>query len=192
VDSKKSLFEMLLSQSDSLIRERMLTLVVNETKLLKTTILEELKKYEKKNQLLQGISIVDYLAEGEILAKEVDKFDEFRWKTNELIGLKTGFPFFDENMDGLQIGLHEVGGKWNVGKSSFILNLALHLLEDENNPLFNRAVSGEFPSGSTVKPVFAAAALEEGIISENTTFISNGGVRVSQWFFQIGKLEGMA
>jgi len=133
VDSKNSLFEMLLSQSDSLVRERMLTLVVNETKLLKTTILEDLKKYEKKNQLLQGISIVDYLAEGEILAKEVDKFDEFRWKTNELIGLKTGFHFFDENMDGLQIGLHEVGGKWNVGKSSFILNLALNLLENENN-----------------------------------------------------------
>ncbi len=64
------------------------------------------------------------------------------------------------------------------------------LLEDENNPLFNRAVSGEFPSGSTVKPVFAAAALEEGIISENTTFISNGGVRVSQWFFPDWKAGG--
>ena len=39
-------------------------------------------------------------------------------------------------------------------------------LEDPNKPLFNRTVSGEFPSGSTIKMIFAAAALEEEIITE--------------------------
>jgi len=57
------------------------------------------------------------------------------------------------------------------------------LLNDPDKPLFNRAVSGEFPSGSTIKPLWAAAALEEGIINENTTFLSTGGLRIGEWFF---------
>jgi penicillin-binding protein 2 len=57
------------------------------------------------------------------------------------------------------------------------------LIEDADKPLFNRAVSGEYPSGSVIKPVIAAAALEEGIISEHTSILSTGGLRISQWFF---------
>ncbi|PIR94015.1 penicillin-binding protein 2 [Candidatus Falkowbacteria bacterium CG10_big_fil_rev_8_21_14_0_10_39_11] len=57
------------------------------------------------------------------------------------------------------------------------------LLEDENKPLFNRAISGEYPSGSTFKPAVAAAALQEGIITASTTFLSTGGIRIYEWFF---------
>lgn len=63
-------------------------------------------------------------------------------------------------------------------------------LEDENNPLFNRAISGEMPSGSTIKPVVAAAALQEKVISENTSFLSNGGIRIGQWYFPDWKAGG--
>jgi len=44
------------------------------------------------------------------------------------------------------------------------------LISHEDNFLFNRAISGEYPSGSTIKPVIAVAALQEGVISENTSF----------------------
>lgn len=54
---------------------------------------------------------------------------------------------------------------------------------NEDHPLFNRAISGTYPSGSTIKPVIAAAALQEGIITPQTTFLSNGGLRIGQWFF---------
>jgi penicillin-binding protein 2 len=57
------------------------------------------------------------------------------------------------------------------------------LITDPNKPMYNRVVSGEYPSGSTIKPVVAAAALQEGIVSEHTSFISNGGIRIGQWFF---------
>ena len=57
------------------------------------------------------------------------------------------------------------------------------LLSNPDRPLFNRAVSGEFPSGSTIKPVMAAAALQEGIINKHTAVLSTGGVSVGQWFF---------
>jgi len=56
-------------------------------------------------------------------------------------------------------------------------------IEDERRPLFNRAIAGNFPSGSVVKPAIAAAALQEGIATANTSFLSNGGLQVSRWFF---------
>ncbi|MFZ5365593.1 MAG: penicillin-binding protein 2 [Patescibacteria group bacterium] len=57
------------------------------------------------------------------------------------------------------------------------------LIENPDNPLFNLAIKGEYPSGSTIKPVIASAALEEGIVTENTSFLSTGGLRIGQWFF---------
>jgi len=58
-----------------------------------------------------------------------------------------------------------------------------NLINDPAQPLFPRAISGEYPSGSTFKPVVAAAALSEGIITEHTTFLSTGGIAILQWFF---------
>ncbi|MFA5024738.1 MAG: penicillin-binding protein 2, partial [Patescibacteria group bacterium] len=63
-------------------------------------------------------------------------------------------------------------------------------LEDINQPLFNRAVSGEFPSGSTIKPIFAAGALQEKVITEVTSFLSTGGLRIGEWFFPDWKTGG--
>ncbi|MDD5168175.1 MAG: penicillin-binding protein 2, partial [Syntrophales bacterium] len=42
------------------------------------------------------------------------------------------------------------------------------------HPMENRAVSGQYPPGSTYKVVVAAAALEEGIITPDTKFFCNG------------------
>lgn len=64
------------------------------------------------------------------------------------------------------------------------------LADDPDNPLFNRSVSGEYPSGSVIKPVMAAAALEEGIINENTTVNSTGGIRIKEWYFPDWKAGG--
>jgi penicillin-binding protein 2 len=65
-----------------------------------------------------------------------------------------------------------------------------HLLNQPDHLLFNRAVSGEYPSGSTIKPVIASAALEEGIINENTAILSAGGIRIGEWFFPDWKAGG--
>jgi penicillin-binding protein 2 len=57
------------------------------------------------------------------------------------------------------------------------------LLNDPNAPLFPRASSGEYPSGSTIKPFFAAAALTEKIITPETSFLSVGGLTLGDRFF---------
>jgi len=39
------------------------------------------------------------------------------------------------------------------------------LLNDPDRPLFNRAIAGEYPPGSTFKPLMAAAALQEKVVT---------------------------
>jgi len=63
-------------------------------------------------------------------------------------------------------------------------------LVNQSRPLFNRAISGIYPPGSTFKPIVAIAALEEGLINEDKTFLSTGGVAVKSWFFPDWKYGG--
>jgi len=64
------------------------------------------------------------------------------------------------------------------------------LVEDENKPMFNRAVSGEYAPGSTFKPVMASAALTEGVINQSTQIESKGGISVGSWTFGDWKAHG--
>jgi penicillin-binding protein 2 len=49
------------------------------------------------------------------------------------------------------------------------------LLNDPREPLFNRAISGRYATGSTIKPLIAAAALQEKIISPDKKIYDNLG-----------------
>jgi penicillin-binding protein 2 len=45
------------------------------------------------------------------------------------------------------------------------------LVKDKDKPLFNRALYGTFPCGSTMKPGVALAGLNEGIINKNSAIV---------------------
>ena len=64
------------------------------------------------------------------------------------------------------------------------------LFSNKNQPMFNRVIAGEYPSGSTIKPMIAAAGLEEGLIAKNTKVLSVGGLRIDKWFFPDWKAGG--
>lgn len=49
------------------------------------------------------------------------------------------------------------------------------IINDKNLPLLNRAINGEYPPGSTIKPAVAAAALSEGTITPETIISGLGG-----------------
>ena len=60
------------------------------------------------------------------------------------------------------------------------------ILNNETRPLFNRAIAGTYPPGSTIKPFLAIAGLEENVIDEQTTVLSTdyitvGGQRFHDW-----------
>lgn len=52
------------------------------------------------------------------------------------------------------------------------------LLKNPDRPLLNRTIAGVFPSGSTIKPIVAAGALNEGIIDETTTIFDRGFIEI--------------
>lgn len=64
------------------------------------------------------------------------------------------------------------------------------VIEDINLPMFFRAISGEYPPGSTFKLIMAGASLQENIVDINTRFMSTGGIKVGQWFFPDWKSGG--
>lgn len=94
-------------------------------------------------------------------------------KTGEILAL-VSYPSFDPNL-------------FTVSRNTESLDA---LLSDDRHPLFNRAIAGEYPSGSTIKPLLAAAGLEERVITPSTTFLSTGGVQVGDQFFADWKAGG--
>ena len=63
-------------------------------------------------------------------------------------------------------------------------------MKNEDHPLLARAMAGVFPSGSTIKPAIATAALTEGVITPDTTVNSVGGIRVGGILFPDWKAGG--
>lgn len=57
------------------------------------------------------------------------------------------------------------------------------LLADPALPLLNRTTLGTYPSGSVIKIVMAAAGLQEGVITKNTSIETPPTITVGQWNF---------
>ncbi len=57
-------------------------------------------------------------------------------------------------------------------------------------PMENRAISGQYPPGSTYKLVLAAAALEEGIVTPETAYHCDGTFHMGNRMFRCWKKEG--
>jgi len=67
------------------------------------------------------------------------------------------------------------------------------VLVDSNAPLINRAIAGQYPSGSTIKPVVALAALENAVVKPETRLdTSEGKITIGQWTFPDWKIHGSA
>jgi penicillin-binding protein 2 len=70
------------------------------------------------------------------------------------------------------------------------------LLNNPDRPLFNRAIGGTYPPGSTFKIVLAIGGMEEGYVKSDTIVEDNGTITIGQftfpnWYFlQYGKTEG--
>lgn len=56
--------------------------------------------------------------------------------------------------------------------------------EESDNPLMNRAISGQYPSGSTIKPLSSFAALENGIATAESHYYCSG------WWTGFGEAAG--
>lgn len=95
-------------------------------------------------------------------------------KTGEILGMAS-FPTYDNNLF----------------TSKDVNDLYAKLISDPSKPMFNRAISGTYPSGSIIKPVIAAIGLQEGVITENTTIKDPGEIKVGNWTYPDWKNHGL-
>lgn len=78
----------------------------------------------------------------------------------------------------------------NAFSQPYLRNNTTPYFTDKQQPLFNRAVKGAYPPGSTIKPFLASAALQEGVITSSTTIHSTGGITVGSYHFYDWKSGG--
>ena len=72
------------------------------------------------------------------------------------------FPSFDSNVFSSRLSMQDYE----------------NIFENKNQPLFNRAVSGVYPPGSTIKPFIGVAALQEKVVDDKTTINDTGSITV--------------
>ena len=65
------------------------------------------------------------------------------------------------------------------------------IVNDPSHPMYNKAIQGTYPTGSTWKIMMATAALEEGVITlKNSRIVCGGGIQVGNRFVHCGKNHG--
>ena len=83
-------------------------------------------------------------------------------ETGEILAIVT-YPSYDNNLFVSGISLSDYTS----------------LIEEENNPLLNRAVSAQEPPGSTFKTIVASGALDAGVIDRYTQYVSTSSYTFS-------------
>jgi len=81
-------------------------------------------------------------------------------------------PVFDPNLFSLR-------SKTDEGKEEI-----RELQQDEDRPLYNRVIQGQFPPGSTWKLMTSVAALNEGVITPTNNRIQDGGIQIGNYFMK--------
>ena len=64
------------------------------------------------------------------------------------------------------------------------------LINDEKKPLINKSIAGLYPPGSTIKPLVALSALENDVISPNTTTECKGEIELYGHKYHCWKEKG--
>ncbi|HPI67393.1 MAG TPA: penicillin-binding protein 2 [bacterium] len=118
-------------------------------------------------------------------------YEELQKETKILNRPKAAAVAIDPNTGGILalVSLPTFNNNFFSNPKSYQKEISNYLI-DKNQPLYNRAISGQYPSGSTIKILWALAALEENIINTKTTVLSTGGIRIGQWFYPDWKVGG--
>lgn len=61
----------------------------------------------------------------------IDAVEEYSWNRGEMGGLDWGFDSLNKAFEGLNTGVHLIGGQSNIGKSSFMLQLAWQISQSK-------------------------------------------------------------
>ncbi len=130
--------------------------------------------------------------------KRIEKIESFEPKPGQDLITTIDGEFQEFLYQRLKLGLETLGSKRGVGLAvnpqngevlalvslpSFDFENLEKALKDPDLPFFNRAVSGLYNPGSTIKPLVALAALKEGIIHPEKEIYSPGFIEVPNPYY---------
>jgi len=107
-------------------------------------------------QLTLSIDVKLQMYGEQLLKNKIGSIVAIQPKTGEILALVSN-PSFDPNM----LSGRSRGNNYKL------------LQQSKLSPLFNRAIMATYPPGSTFKPVTAAIAMQEGIITEDFGYVCN-------------------
>lgn len=160
-------------------------------------------KYETYLKGIDGGKYVEVDASGKELSvlKEVDSYPGNNLVTTIDLELQKAAEEAFKDKAGAVVALDPRNGEILAFVSSPAINPDIfagpldsqewnRLINDPMKPLQNRAIQGQYPPGSTYKTIVAAAALEEGVITKDTTFHCNGGYRFGNRVYRCWNKDG--
>ena len=156
------------------------------------------KFYEEFLRKKSGVLKIEREASGNVISESVEKDPE----PGKSLVLWANYGLQKKAYDSLERKLEEIGSEKGVivaldPNSGGVLSMVSipgydnnlfsresggealkEILSDKKNPLFNRAVSGRYPTGSTIKPFVAAAALEEELVAPADSINCQGAITI--------------
>jgi penicillin-binding protein 2 len=150
-----------------------------------------------------GKIIVERDAQGEVISEKIEEFPkpgkslvlwidkslqeklyyELQQKLKELGITKGAAVAIDPNTGGVLALVSIPSYNNNLFAQGITEEQWERIQNDKNYPLLNRVIGGRYPTGSTIKPLIAAAALQEGIISPKTRINCQGKIIIENpWF----------
>jgi penicillin-binding protein 2 len=136
-------------------------------------------KSEKTESLPEaGKSLVLYLDSG--LQQKLTEVLEDRLKT---MGLKKAAAVaLDPRTGGVLALVSLPSFDNNIFSAGISFNEFQKIQNDPSEPFFNRVISGQYPIGSTIKPLIASGVLQEKIISPNKQIYDPGYIEVTNQY----------
>lgn len=161
------------------------------------------KKYEEKLRGEHGERIEERDVTGQVISKNIQSYpvpgkslittidsdlgrvavDSIGNVVNRLGYVGGGFAMMDVNSGEIISLVSYPDFDPNVMSEGVDFEGITKYLNDNKNPFLNRITSGLYAPGSTVKPYLAIAALQEGVINENTKIMSTGNIVIPNPFF---------
>jgi len=125
---KNECLNAIIREDSPITRERMIKKMSSEAHISTESIQREIHGFETDSASdFYQVTMSDILAEQEKMEAVIGAFEKWAWSREELLGLHMGWPILTEKMEGLQTGIYLVGGRSNIGKSSFCLQLGVNL-----------------------------------------------------------------
>lgn len=131
---RQQILDDILNEESFIEKDRMCDKFATASNIRLESIQAEIKRLEviKKEKL--DITITDIVREETEFEKKINDYEEWVFnRKNELLGMPCGFTRLTECLDGIQNALYLIGGRPNIGKTCFNLQLIYNLvLHNEN------------------------------------------------------------